>query len=196
MIERKQRIVLIVHNVRSAHNVGSILRSADGLGAEKIYLTGYTPYPHRQDDKRLPHIAKRASSKIAKTALGADSSIEWEHASDIDASLRRLKQQGFIIAALEQAAESVNLADFRPPQPVAVIVGSETAGIDEAILNAADTVLAIPMLGAKESFNVAIAAAIALYHLRWYNQTPDDRQNKNGFAKIRPSPNPQTKRGK
>ena len=190
------RIVLIVHNVRSAHNVGSILRSADGFVAEKVYLTGYTPYPQGQNDERLPHIAKRASSKIAKTALGADSNIEWEHATDINATLRQLKRQGFLIAALEQKAVSVNLTDFRPRQPIAVIVGSETAGIDEAILKAADTVLAIPMLGDKESFNVAIAAALALYHLRWYNQTPDDRQNKNGFAKIRPSPNPQTKRGK
>ena len=176
------KVVLIVHNVRSAHNVGSILRSADGFGVEKIYLTGYTPYPHGQSDKRLPHIAKRASSKIAKTALGAESSVKWQHHTDINTLLQQLKRQGFTVAALEQTDGSVNLADFRPQQPTALVAGSEIGGIEESVLKNTDITLAIPMLGAKESFNVAVASAVALYHLRWYNQTPDDRQNKNGFA--------------
>ena len=181
------KIALIVHNVRSAHNVGSILRSADGFGIDRVFLTGYTPYPHADNDVRLPHIAKRASSKIAKTALGAEESVKWKYCSDIKALLRQLRNQGFIIAALEQTAESANLADFQPRQPTALIVGSEVGGIYKNILLAADSKVSIPMLGAKDSFNVAVAAAVALYHLRWYNQTPDDRQNKNGFAKIRPS---------
>jgi tRNA G18 (ribose-2'-O)-methylase SpoU len=190
------KIVLVVHNVRSAHNVGSILRSADGFGAEAVYLTGYTPYPHSKDDERLPHIAKRVSAQIAKTALGADSSVKWRYERDISNLLSRLKKQGFLIAALERTANSGNLTVFNPPRPVALIAGSEVGGLDDGALNAADVTVAIPMLGAKESFNVAVAAAVALYHLRWYNQASDDRQNKNGFAKIRPSPNPQTKRGK
>jgi tRNA G18 (ribose-2'-O)-methylase SpoU len=190
------KIVLVVHNVRSAHNVGSILRSADGFGVEAVYLTGYTPYPHSKDDERLPHIAKRVSAQIAKTALGADSSVKWRYERDISNLLSRLKKQGFLIVALEQTANSGNLTVFNPPRPVALIAGSEVGGLDDGALNAADVTVAIPMLGAKESFNVAVAAAVALYHLRWYNQASDDRQNKNGFAKIRPSPNPQTKRGK
>ena len=190
------RIILIVHNVRSAHNVGSILRSADGFGAEEVYLTGYTPYPIASHDSRLPHIAKRTSARIAKTALGAENTVSWHHEPDIITLLGRLKERGCMVAALEQTPASKNLADFRCRQPVALVVGSETSGLEKEVLRAADVHLLIPMLGAKESYNVAAAAAVALYHLRWYNQTSDDRQNKNGFTKIRPPASIQAKRHK
>ncbi|HEX5394915.1 MAG TPA: TrmH family RNA methyltransferase [Candidatus Saccharimonadales bacterium] len=191
-----QKIILIVHNVRSAHNAGSILRSADGFGVEHVYFTGYTPYPQAPDDSRLPHIARRASNRISKTSLGAEKNISWSHAKNILDLISRLKSEGWLVAALEQTGKATDLPYFPAYKPVALIVGSETEGIDNIVLESADKHLQIPMLGGKESFNVSVAAAVALYHLRWYNQTPDGRKNKNGFAKIQPSPAPQTKRGK
>ena len=165
-----RRIVLIVHNVRSAHNVGSIFRSADGLGVYRVYLTGYTPYPIAPNDKRLPHVAKRAAAQIAKTALGAEKTLKWQHENDISRLISKLKKDGYSIAALEQTDQAVSLAKFKPTRDIALIVGSEIGGIKPKLLKEADIHLAIPMLGDKDSFNVAAAAAIALYHLRWYNR--------------------------
>jgi 23S rRNA (guanosine2251-2'-O)-methyltransferase len=163
----KKKVALVVHNIRSCHNVGSILRSADGLGVSLVYLTGYTPYPIAPKDTRLPHIAKRAADQIAKTALGAEKSIAWEHYDDVIQCLTSLQEQGFGLVALEQTAKSQPLAEFRYTGALALIVGSELGGLDEQVLELADVHLEIPMLGAKESLNVASVAAIALYHLRF-----------------------------
>ena len=165
-----RRVILIVHNVRSAHNVGSILRSADGLGVAEVYLSGYTPYPPVPNDSRLPHIARRAATQIAKTALGAEQSIKWRYEADALQLISRLKDNDYLIAALEQTVLAINLTKFKPPNKIALIVGSEVGGINPEILQAADVHLEIPMSGKKESFNVAIATAIALYQIRWYNR--------------------------
>lgn len=159
-----RRIVLIAHNIRSAHNVGSLLRTADGLGIERVYLTGYTPYPAMPDDTRLPHLALKINKQIAKTALGAEQTVAWRHSVDIQPIIANLRQSGFEIVALEQAPSSIDLADFKPPARVALVVGNELDGIDSETLNMCSVVVQIPMQGKKESFNVAVAAGIALYH--------------------------------
>ena len=161
----KRNLILIVHNVRSAHNVGSLLRTADGLGLERVYLSGYTPYPQANDDDRLPHIAARVDSQIHKTALGAETSVSWERSGTKDC-LETLANRGYLLAALEQTPSAVDLADFKPPLKIALIVGNEISGLEPELLGNIKTHLQIPMLGSKESFNVAVAAAIALYYLR------------------------------
>jgi len=163
------KIVLILHNVRSCHNVGSMLRTADGLGIEQVYLTGYTPYPKNISDTRLPHLASKITSQIAKTALGAEETVHWEHYEELHLALEKLRKRGYLIAALEQTADSINLSDFKRPEKIAIIVGSEVAGLDSEVLKIVDTCIEIPMLGKKESFNVSVAAAIALYHLKNFN---------------------------
>ena len=162
-----RRLVLVVHNVRSAHNTGSLLRTADGLGVEKVYLTGYTPYPVTPDDKRLPHIGAKVTRQMHKTALGAEQSVTWEHAAEIRPVIDKLKLDGFIVLALEQAPGSVNLPNYTKKEPAALVVGNEISGLDEEVLGACDTVVSIPMAGRKESFNVAVAGAMALYHLKY-----------------------------
>jgi len=163
----KRRIILVAHDVRSAHNVGSLLRTADGLGVEKVYFSGYTPYPAARDDKRLPHVASRATTQISKTALGAEDNVAWEHSDDVTKLLKALAGQGFTIAALEQTKSGISLEKYRPTEATALVVGNEVDGLNGQILGMADVRLEIPMLGSKESYNVAIAAAIALYHLRY-----------------------------
>jgi 23S rRNA (guanosine2251-2'-O)-methyltransferase len=162
---KKITLVLIVHNVRSAHNVGSILRSADGFGISKVYFSGYTPYPKKEKDSRLPHIAEKMQRQISKTALGAEKSVDWEQIENIGEVINKLKKEGYEIAALEQTGNARDLSNFSPTKNIAVIVGNEVDGIDEETLEAADIHLQIPMQGKKESLNVAVAAAIAMYQL-------------------------------
>ncbi len=161
-----RQLVLVAHNLRSTHNVGSLLRTAEGLGVEKVWLTGYTPYPQGKADVRLPHLAAKIDKQIQKTALGAEKIVAWGH-TDIKVALARLHQQGFILAALEQNPKSIKLPDFKPPDRLAIIVGRETEGLELEVLDSSDLILEIPMSGYKESFNVVQAAAMALYHCRF-----------------------------
>ena len=89
------KIVVIAHNIRSTHNIGSLFRTADGLGVQKLYLTGYTPYPHYEDDERMPHIARKTHKQISKTALGAEETVEWEYAEDVFSIIKKLRKSGF-----------------------------------------------------------------------------------------------------
>lgn len=162
----QRKIILIAHNVRSTHNVGSLLRTADGLGLQHVYLTGYTPYPEEPNDSRLPHIRARAAKQINKTALGAENSVPWSHADDIKEVIKHLEKDGFLIIALEQTVKANSLPDFQSSQDIALILGNEVEGLDAHTLKLIHTHLQIPMLGTKESFNVANAAAMALYHFR------------------------------
>ena len=163
-------VVLVAHDVRSAHNVGSLFRTSDGLGIKEVILSGYTPYPPIKSDTRLPHIAQRAARQIHKTALGAEESVHWRHVSDIYEELDRLKRSGYVITALEQSKNAIALSDYAPRPKTVLIVGSEVAGIDEELLDKVDAILEIPMRGRKESFNVAAAAAMALYHLTYLDK--------------------------
>ena len=160
-------LALIAHNLRSAHNVGSLLRTCEGLGVKRVFLSGYTPYPLATVDSRLPHTARKLDKQIAKTALGAEKLIAWQHSPDINIVINDLRQRGFVVAALEQNPKATKLPDFEPPAKLALIVGREVEGIEPEILALCDRILEIPMLGRKESFNVVQAAAMALYHLRF-----------------------------
>ena len=162
-----RRIVLIAHNLRSIHNVGSLLRTADGLGIEIVYLTGYTPYPKSADDDRLPHVANKIHAQINKTALGAEDSVKWQQSTNILEVIERLRSDGFEILALEQTEHSVPLPELKVHEKIALIVGREVEGIEHEVIEQADRVVKIPMLGMKESFNVVQAAAMAVYHLRF-----------------------------
>ena len=156
-------ITLIAHNIRSTHNVGSIFRTADGFGVDKIILSGYTPYPPIPSDTRLPHIRDKLSAQIHKTALGAESSVPFEYRESLD--LGTLDLADTKIVALEQSDRSINLRDYIAPDRLVLIIGEEVHGIPEEMLDACDDVIEIPMVGTKESFNVSVATGIALYAL-------------------------------
>jgi 23S rRNA (guanosine2251-2'-O)-methyltransferase len=165
-----RRLALVIHNVRSALNVGSMLRTAEGLGVNEVYMTGYTPYPHSQDDARLPHLQQKTSRQIHKTALGAEDSVMWHHQADIMLCMRQLADTGYVLAALEQTPRSMLLTEFKSDRDIALIVGNEVSGLEQNVQSQADKLLQIPMSGRKESFNVAVAAGIALYHLRYFKR--------------------------
>lgn len=147
--------------------MGSLLRTAEGLAIHRVYLTGYTPYPQEPDDKRMPHISRRVNAQISKTALGAENMVPWRHLEELSIAVEILKKEGYFIAALEQTNDSIPLNEFKAPAKIALIVGNEVDGLNDASLRLADKILCIPMSGSKESFNVAVAAAMALYHLRY-----------------------------
>jgi 23S rRNA (guanosine2251-2'-O)-methyltransferase len=160
-------VILIAHNLRSCHNVGSLLRTAEGLGVQKVILSGYTPHPVHANDRRLPHESVKITNQIHKTALGAENLIPWEYHHILLPVIAHLKKQGFLVAALEQAVLSKALPAYHPPQKIALIVGREVEGVEQEVLDACDIALEIPMFGKKESFNVVQAAAMALYHCRF-----------------------------
>ena len=163
----KRSISLIIHDVRSTHNVGSMLRTAEGLGVDNVYITGYSPYPETKNDKRLPHIRKRATDQISKTALGADRTLHWQHHPDAPALIKRLRSGGSVVVALEQAPKSQPLNTYTPPSDVTLLVGNEVDGLSQELLQIVDLCIEIPMLGSKESYNVAVATAMAIYQLRF-----------------------------
>lgn len=157
------KIHLVLHNIRSTYNVGSIFRTADGLGVDEIIISGYTPYPNVNNDPRLPHESLKVSKQIAKTALGAESSVKFRLEDDL---VSWLQASRLPIVALEQAPNSVLLKNYHPPQELVLILGEEVEGIPAELLQLANTILEIPMVGRKESFNVSVATAIALYELK------------------------------
>lgn len=160
-------LVIIAHNLRSTHNVGSLLRTAEGLGVKQVIFSGYTPYPISETDDRLPYLAAKIDKQIRKTALRAEQSVAWRHCPDIFAVLDELRTAGYTIAALEQTPSSLPLPDFQPPEKLALTIGREVEGVEPEVVAAADYCLEIPMFGQKESFNVVQAAAMALYHCRF-----------------------------
>ena len=164
-----RKIVVIAHDIRSTHNVGSLLRTAEGLGVEKVYFTGYTPYPLHENDARLPHLANKIHQQIQKTALGAEKSQKWEQSENIEAVIASLKQEGYTIAALEQAQGAISLPEYQPPDKLAILLGTEVEGLDTELLALCSSTLEIPMFGQKESFNVVQAAAMCIYHCKFIN---------------------------
>ena len=156
-------IIVIAHNIRSTHNVGAIFRTAEGFGVSRIILSGYTPYPKMNPDARLPHIAEKLTSQIHKTALGAEEIVPfwYQEVPDIAA----LQAEGYRIVGLEQAESSIRLPAYQTPDKIALVLGEEVHGIPEGILEQCEDILEIPMVGKKESFNVSVAAGIALYQL-------------------------------
>jgi 23S rRNA (guanosine2251-2'-O)-methyltransferase len=160
-------IVVIAHDIRSTHNVGSLLRTCEGLGVSKVYFTGYTPYPPAQNDTRLPHIAQKLGKQIDKTALGAEELVPWTHSDDIATCIVELRRADYTIVGLEQTKHSIALPDFKVAQKLALLLGREVEGITPEVLALCDQLVEIPMFGQKESFNVVQAAAMALYHCQF-----------------------------
>jgi 23S rRNA (guanosine2251-2'-O)-methyltransferase len=159
-------ICLIAVDIRSTYNVGSLFRTADGFSAE-IILVGITPRPlGGKKDDRLPHIAKKAHEAIRKTALGAEINVRWRYFSSFLDALRTVKNEGYYVAAIEQHESSKPVNELVSSAPVAVVVGPEVEGLSKEIIALCDSVYEIPMTGSKESFNVSVAAGIALYQSR------------------------------
>lgn len=152
--------VLILHNIRSVHNVGSIFRTADAAGVVKIYLTGYTPTPLDRFN--------RERKDFIKVSLGAEKSVLWESTPQLAPVLKKLQGDGYEIVAIEQSDKSTPLFNYKPTvgKNIAVIMGNEVLGISTQTLKYADHILEIPMHGQKESLNVSVAAGIALFALR------------------------------
>ena len=142
-------IIVICHNIRSAFNVGSIFRTADGAGVDKIILGGYSAHP--------PH------PKLIKTALGAEEVVPYERVWQTWRAIEDLKKRGYYIVALEKTNRAENIFNFKPKFPLALIVGNEKRGLSKEILRRCDEIVFIPMRGQKESLNVAVAFGIAAY---------------------------------
>lgn len=159
MVSKGVDIQLVVFNVRSAHNVGSFFRTADGAGVSMIHLVGYTPAP--------VDIFKRVRKDVAKVSLGAEQVIPWKHYKTIAPLIKRLKQDGYEIVALEQTKDSIDYTSFKlRSNKIALIVGSEVEGIPSSVIKKCDTTIELPMYGKKESLNVGVAAGIALYQIK------------------------------
>ena len=156
-------IIVIVHNIRSTHNVGAIFRTCEGFGVSRIILSGYTPYPTLKDDSRLPHIRDKLTAQIHKTALNAENLVPFEH-QEVP-NIAQLKSDGFTIIGLEQDMRSITLGDYTPPNKFALLLGEEVEGIAPDQRDLCDILVEIPMHGEKESFNVSVATGIALYGL-------------------------------
>ncbi len=153
--------VLILEDLRSVYNVASIFRTADTLSIDKIFLLGTSPAPiDRFGRERVD---------FTKVALGAQKSVSWEKLGDKIKLFEELKQDGFLLCALEQDDKSVDLRDFQAPEKLALIVGNEPKGVSKESLDLADQILEIPLFGQKESLNVTIAFAVAAFHLKLCN---------------------------
>lgn len=146
-----RQIVVIAHNVRSLHNVGSIFRTADGAGVKKVFLTGYTGTPPR--------------IQISKVALGSELVVPWERSRPIAPVLRQLRELGFSIVALEQDSRSIDYASTNLPNKIALIVGNEIRGVSKPLRDQCDYIIEIPMIGSRHSLNVSVAFGIAAFQL-------------------------------
>jgi 23S rRNA (guanosine2251-2'-O)-methyltransferase len=149
--QEKLPVVLILDNVRSLHNVGSTFRTADAFAVNKIYLCGITGTP--------PH------KEINKTALGATESVNWEHFTNTTEIVHQLKAENYQIIAIEQAERSVSLTDFVPVtgQKYALVFGNEVFGVEDEVMQLADTVIEIPQFGTKHSLNISVAVGVVVW---------------------------------
>ena len=147
-------ISVLVENVRSVHNVGSIFRSADGFGAEKIYLTGYTACPPRED--------------LHKTALGAEDVVPWEYYENPTIVAAIIKKQGIPLVLVEQTQASQSIYDIDLRFPICFMVGNEVSGVSEGLSKLADIHIELPMRGIKQSLNVSVAVGVVGYEFARY----------------------------
>lgn len=153
----KSNAVLILHDIRSAQNVGSLFRTADAAGISKIYLSAICPLPIDRFGRPV--------GAITKTALGAEQTVPWESYDDISILISKLHHNSAHIIAIEQSVSAVDYKDVRAPENVAFILGNEVGGIPQEVLSLVDTIASIPMRGTKESLNVSVAGGIALFRI-------------------------------
>ena len=165
------RLVLVLDNIRSCYNAGAILRTAEGFGVEKVVLSGYTPRVH--DALLLPHLREKLDHEIHKTALGAEDMLDIYASDDIISDLQRMREQGWQIVGLENNIDDERLIALDSPllkqklsDKVVLVLGEEVHGIDYSLYDILDLFVEIPMRGQKESFNVSVAAGIAMYGLK------------------------------
>jgi 23S rRNA (guanosine2251-2'-O)-methyltransferase len=156
MTGNEQRVIVLLDNIRSLYNTGSILRTADASGVERVVLCGITPRPDQ---------GSRQRRAIAKTALGAEDSVPWEYQPDAHTALQSLATAGYHIVAVETSPEAVNLFEWAPRWPICLVFGHEVDGVSSDLAAHVETVIRIPMLGEKRSLNVATAAGVVLYEL-------------------------------
>ncbi len=149
--------VLILDNIRSRHNVGSIFRTADCAGISKIYLCGTTSTPLDRFGRPI--------GEIVKTALGAEKTVKWEYTKTTLAAVKKLKKDGYQIIAIEQTKDSVDYKKVKVKSSVAFVLGNEVDGVSKSVLKLSDVVAEIPLHGSKESLNVSVATGIALFRM-------------------------------
>lgn len=151
--------VVVLDNLRSVHNVGSIFRTANAVGIEKIYLCGTTPTPLDNKGERR--------KDFAKVALGAEDTVAWEYIEDTLACVKKLKEENYFIIALEQGEKAVDYKEVSVAgkEKIAFVVGAEVVGVSKDVIEQSDVVAEIPMLGTKESLNVTIAFGVAVYRI-------------------------------
>lgn len=147
-------IVIVLDNIRSAHNVGSAFRTSDSFKIDKVWLCGICAVP--------------PSAEIHKSALGAEDSVAWEHVDDTMEAVSRLKEEGYTIVSAEQTIDSVMLDTFIPEKgrKYAVVLGNEVAGVSQEVVDASDFALEIPQYGTKHSLNVSVSMGVILWHFR------------------------------
>ena len=150
----KSGTVLVLDNIRSAHNVGSAFRTADSFKVDKVWLCGICAVP--------------PSAEIHKSALGAEYSVDWEHADDTLEVVERLKAEGYVVISAEQTVGSVMLDSFVPEKgrKYAIVFGNEVSGVRQDVVDASDMVLEIPQYGTKHSLNVSVSIGVVLWHFR------------------------------
>lgn len=144
-------LVLVLDNIRSLHNVGSMFRTADGFGVKKMHLCGITGTPEQHG--------------LQKVALGAEKAVPWEKSGPTWRVVERLKKEGYAAVGLERCVGAIPIARYRAPEKLALVVGNEVRGLTPALRERLDAVVELPMEGVKESYNVAVACGIALYAL-------------------------------
>ncbi|MEQ1561469.1 MAG: TrmH family RNA methyltransferase [Nitrospira sp.] len=157
MTKKNKTVAVLLHNIRSTHNVGSIFRTADALGISKIYISGYSPTP-------LDRFGKPRKD-IAKVALGAEKTIPWEYDTSPEKIIKKLKSEKYEVVALEQTKNSVDYKKVKVSYPLLFVVGNEVDGVEEKVLKQSDVVVEIPMMGEKESLNVSVAFGVAMFRL-------------------------------
>lgn len=153
-----KNISVILDNIRSVHNVGSIFRTCDGAGVSKIHLCGVTPTPIDRFG--------RERTDMAKVALGAQNSVAWEHMEDTKRCVEALKKEGVHVVAIEQDSRAKDFKTFSYIKPMALVFGEETQGLSKEILDACDEIIEIPMHGEKESLNVSVATGVVLFNIQ------------------------------
>lgn len=148
---KMEELDIILHDVRSMHNVGAVFRNADAFGVKKIWLSGFTPEPPRPE--------------ITKTAIGAEEFVEWQSVKNIAALVKELKKKNYLVIGLEQTDSSILMTEYEPPSDknICLIFGNEVTGMDEEVMKLVDDFLEIPQYGHKHSLNVSVATGISLY---------------------------------
>jgi tRNA G18 (ribose-2'-O)-methylase SpoU len=166
-------VCVLLDHVRSMYNVGAFFRTADGVRAERLYLCGITAKPDQPG--------------VAKTALGGEANVAWEHYYDALVPMRMMASRGYQIAAMETADDAVDIFDWQPRWPVCVVFGNEVDGVGDALLPACDVKVRLPMRGVKYSLNVATAGGVVLYELlRKYRRLHEARQAAAGHPGLIP----------